>query len=170
VSPQAKAALMEARKPFYKKIPRRVLFAILGVVLVAALVPVAIWGIGYLRRSKNPEEWAVREQLYSYKFDKDENHLRNIDAMGAKGVGIAIKLLTDTQPAELEGGKSTATAGDLALEYLMHYATKVNVPPPAKGQSAFANGSVRLKPNDWQEQQQIWTAWFAEVQSSGKAI
>jgi hypothetical protein len=172
VSKEAKeqaAIAAAARRPFYARIPRGVLRALAAIVVAIALVQVSMWAYRAYQRSKDPDELAVREQLYGYRFDDDRAHFANLDAMGPKAIEISIKLLPDRTPAELPGSKSTTTAGELAHMYLMHHAARLKVDPPAKATQATRDGLVSLNPAQWTELQQAWTTWFADVQAKGLA-
>src|SRR5438876_994283 len=75
-------------RPFYRRIriPSRVLIVIGAAGLVAGL---ATLGMQYFLHNRNPEERAVREQLYEYRFDFRDDHFSNIDKMGPSGVNLA---------------------------------------------------------------------------------
>ncbi len=168
VSKEAKAAMQTSKgEPFYARIPRWVYAAVVVTLLAVVVGPMVYRAV---TRAKSPDEWAVREQLYSFRFDGDVSHFAKIDAFGvAKGPTVAIALLTDKQPAQLEGSHSTSTAGDLALEYLIHYASVIKVDPPQKAAEAFKGGSARLNAGEWLELQTLWTKWLADAQAKGAA-
>ena len=164
---EARAAEKAAQRPFYARLPRGVKIGLLVAVAVALLVPASIWGYRAYQRAKNPDEYAVREQLYSYRFDSDEGHFANLDAMGPKAIDVAIKLLVDRSPAEMPGSHSTTTAGELAEMYLMHCAIRAKIDPPAKAVQAKVAGLPTLDGAQWSELQQVWTAWVQEAQTKG---
>ena len=155
-----------ARKPFYAKLPAKPLVAL----LVLAAVGVGGWfGWKAIDRSQHADEYAVRDELFMYKFDHKDEHFATIDGMGTKAVEVAIGFLTDMRPVETSFGKSTTTTAELAHMYLIHYAQRVGVDPPTKALDVVKLGGVRMKPADWTELKDLWTKWFADVQAKGKA-
>ena len=164
---EQRAAEKAARRPFYLRLPRAVKIVLLVLVAATILVPASIWGYRAYLRSRNPDEYAVREELYAYRFDSDENHFANLDAMGQRAIDVSIKLLVDRSPAEMPGSHSTTTAGELAEMYLMHCATRAKVDPPPKAVEAKQNGLTILKDNQWADLQQVWTKWVGDAQAKG---
>lgn len=163
----ARAAEVKSRRPFYARIPLKAVVAVAAVGLAIALGYVAIQS---LSRAKNPEERLVREQLYEFRFDLKDDHLVAIDKMGPQGVTLAIKLLTDKTPAETANGHSSTSTQDLANQYLLHYAARLKIDPPAKALEVQKFGAVRQPDATWPELQKLWTTWFSDVQSKGQAL
>jgi hypothetical protein len=154
------------RDPFYAKIPGK---PVLAIVLLAALGVGGWFGWKMFDRSQHADEYAVRDELFQYKFDHSDDHFAKIDAMGTKAVEIAITFLTDPRPVETSFGRSTTTTAELAHMYLIHYAQRVGVDPPAKALDVVKLGGVRMKPEDWSQLKDLWGKWFADVQAKGKA-
>lgn len=174
VPPGARRPLVDASRrkatpiPFYRRIPipRKVAFAALGIAVVLAG---GWYGWRAYDRSRHADEYAVREELFDYKLDHKEEHLANIDAMGVKGAQIAVGFLTDMRTVQTSLGTSTTTTAELAHMYLMHYARRIDVEPPAKALDVVKFGGVRQTPADWAQLKELWGKWLADAQASGKA-
>ena len=154
------------RAPFYTKIPAKPLVAL---IVLAALGVGGWFGWKAIDRSRHADEYAVRDELFLYKFDKKDEHFATLDGMGTKAVQIAIGYLTDPTPVETSFGKSTTTTAEMAHMYLMHYAQRIGVDPPTKALDVAKLGGVRMKPADWSELKDLWTKWLADAQAKGKA-
>ncbi|GAC1562604.1 MAG: hypothetical protein NVS3B10_19870 [Polyangiales bacterium] len=156
------------REPFYAFALRAPRLVQVAVVLVAVILPAAWFGVRALDRARHADAYAVQRELFEYKFDQSESHFAAIDAMGPKGLQFAIAFLGDLTPATSDNGRSTTTTTDLAHQYLIHYAHKVGLEPPAKGVEIDRDGAIRQHAADWDAARAQWTTWLADAQAKGK--
>jgi hypothetical protein len=141
---------------------------VIAVVALAVLIVGAWFVSGALHRTKNAGELAVKEQLYAWKFDGKDEHFDALDALGPdKVVPLAIKLLVDKTPAETAQAHSTTTTRELAFQYLLRYAKKIDFDAPTSAIAANRTGPMLLTDGQWKEQQELWQAWFEQAQAKG---